>query len=355
MLLLIVTSVIILLTILDAAAIFLLLVHHAMSNFGRSKRAALKNRWKEIIDRDIDSSTPLSMGEVWRPSELAAIGEVIREKWQTHRAKKREALVSAFEKLSLPEFYAARLSSKLSWRRGDAALALGEAGQINKTKDIAELLNDPVRSVRLKAATGLAYLGTEESLNYLLGRFETLDHVGMQWLKDALYTILRDKPKLVGRLLSEELPVLVKKAVLETASDVAGFKRADLIARLASDENEDIELRISAVKALGTLGTRVETVKALLASSPCWELRAAAANALGMIGSPKGISALEKALTDKSWWVRINSAKALARLGSKGIEALKRACESTDRFASDISTQILDEMRLTRKGALTYD
>jgi hypothetical protein len=46
-------------------------------------------------------------------------------------------------------------------------------------------------------------------------------------------------------------------------------------------------------------------------------------------------------LTDSSWWVRANAARALSRAGNSGIGVLVRASENTDRFARDAAVAAL--------------
>jgi HEAT repeat protein len=50
---------------------------------------------------------------------------------------------------------------------------------------------------------------------------------------------------------------------------------------------------------------------------------------------------LTQALHDKSYYVRMNAALSLSRIGPRGIEALTEATRTDDRFAGDIARFVL--------------
>jgi HEAT repeat protein len=59
-------------------------------------------------------------------------------------------------------------------------------------------------------------------------------------------------------------------------------------------------------------------------------VRRAAAGALGEIGDPRAVEALEDQLDVPDWALRASVIKALARLGASGHEALERSSISED-------------------------
>jgi len=114
-----------------------------------------------------------------------------------------------------------------------------------------------------------------------------------------------------------------------------------LVERLADPERD---VRARACHALGCIGDpnrAYELTRAL--DDPEWPVRAMAAKALGRIRHTAAIPALCDALGDDEWWVRYNAAQALRAMNAKGLEALERALDSTDRFARHQAVLMLQE------------
>jgi HEAT repeat protein len=81
-----------------------------------------------------------------------------------------------------------------------------------------------------------------------------------------------------------------------------------------------------------------------LLADPAWEVRSAAARALGQLGQPTAVYELNQALADSAWWVRFNAASSLLRLGKEGRAALEtNSTRHRDAFARDICRQVLEE------------
>lgn len=92
----------------------------------------------------------------------------------------------------------------------------------------------------------------------------------------------------------------------------------------------NLEVRISAVRALGRLGVPQATGPMIACLSPAEEtsLRAVAARALGVLGDPQAAPALGVCLSDPEYWVAHNSADALTALGVAGLAELERAADA---------------------------
>lgn len=341
--------IIVVLVVADLLLLAFLLIHHWLSARGRARYAIEKKAWREALLRGGSSGIAAP-----NPHEMAICGEALRELMIEDGGAHKKKFADLFDKFGMPAFYRARLRSRLWWRRGEAGLALGEAGRMEMLGDVAELLDDRFHSVRLKAANALAYMGSESSITYLLEHLDGLGYVSVQWLKDIFALILVDKPDVAVMMLTDKgLPVMIVKAVIETYGDLPEAKNSEAVAELVTDESRDIELRISAVKALGRLKKHDGAIRAAL-KSPSWEMRAAAAKALGDLGDPTAIPKLEQLLSDTSWWARVNSANALSRLGPDGIEALRKSLNGGDDFARDIARQTLSEIALAGEGGLVH-
>lgn len=79
---------------------------------------------------------------------------------------------------------------------------------------------------------------------------------------------------------------------------------------------------------------------------PSWFVRVQAAIALGKIGVEEDKKYLIRMLSDREWWVRYRAAQALSGLPSVTAEEIKRLQEThEDRYARDILQQVIAEGR----------
>ncbi|MBL8152372.1 MAG: HEAT repeat domain-containing protein, partial [Blastocatellia bacterium] len=147
----------------------------------------------------------------------------------------------------------------------------------------------------------------------------------------------------------------VSKTVLELIADFGqrsserfniNLVRSAIMQFMNSDS---IDLKARAIRAFAAVGIETgEELEAILLSltDKHWEVRAVAARALGQIGLEGAVPYLANSLMDEAWWVRHNAAHSLARLGQQGIDALREKLDSDDRFARDISKQVIEELQL---------
>ncbi len=126
-------------------------------------------------------------------------------------------------------------------------------------------------------------------------------------------------------------------------------KAIPLIITHLTSSNE--EIRIHCARALGNIGS-LEAALALCEAmhDSQWEVRAACARSLGLLKAKSALPFLVSGLGDPAWWVRYNSADSLAELGDEGLNALKEAFTHDDKFARDISRQVLQERNLMISG-----
>src|SRR5690606_9865393 len=81
-------------------------------------------------------------------------------------------------------------------------------------------------------------------------------------------------------------------------------------------------------------------------SHPEWRVRLRSAIALGRLASRAHVDILVGLLSDKEWWVRYRAAQAIISLPFLGHAEIQRMTASlSDRFAKDIMTHVMTEMR----------
>ncbi len=136
------------------------------------------------------------------------------------------------------------------------------------------------------------------------------------------------------------------QSALEALGHVKAIELADLAAYWLRSEN--LGVRCAAARALFRLGVvpaQAESALRTMLLEPDFAARAQAVLALSCVNRNFVNQVLMRCLGDPHWWVRHNSAVALAKRGLKGFELLERAAVAhSDAFARDIARQQLIEM-----------
>jgi HEAT repeat protein len=299
------------------------------------------------------------------PSLLAAIGGPVRlrdrdvlekillDHAQRVRGVEQRRLSQALEELGYVERFLSGLRSRRWWRRADAAEKLGLAGATRATSALAEAMRDESPEVRMRAAKSLGLLGSEASVRELVHALQETN----RWSTIRIADILTGMGRKVVEELTATFPSLVlpgKLAVLDILGRVRPLNAAPWLVERLDDPETDVRAR--ACHALGCIGdpNRAYGLTRAL-DDPDWPVRAMAAKALGRIRHTAAIPALSDALGDGEWWVRYNAAHALRAMNARGLEALERVLESSDRFARHQAVLMLQEAGVVdaRVGRLT--
>lgn len=261
----------------------------------------------------------------------------------------RARLRPLFAALPLAESEAANLRSRRWETRLRAAERLGYLGDSSLAPALREALNDDVLTVRFAAARSLRALDGTESIEPILRAFDLPGEMNQRRVAEILFDF---GPAAIDPLLAvaADREGRYSDNVVDVAVRVLGMLRAAkaspvLLPLLQSPE---FRVRLNAVRALGQIGDHAAVPDiSRLATDPAWEVRNAAVQALGHVQANGQQGVLVTALADQSWWVRHSAASALQGLGDRGIDALREVMRnSPDRFARDISRQILEEQRL---------
>jgi HEAT repeat protein len=140
---------------------------------------------------------------------------------------------------------------------------------------------------------------------------------------------------------SPDIPVLLKKDII-SACGVAGLKKAKRAIMRYYEKFRDIpEMKIVCIRALEKLG-EPDMYPIIISGlqDEDWRVRAAAAKNAEVF-SEMVVDALASVLKDRNYYVRINAAQALSKLGDKGIAVLTRYTSSDDHFARDMAHYML--------------
>lgn len=227
-------------------------------------------------------------------------------------------------------------------RRLRAAVALAELGDESSAQLLMHHVDDADPEVRVQAARGLGRMQWTPAIDSIVER------LGMEepWVRS------RFADTLVGFGAKATWPLAVYIKVNhrhEIAGSVAaiqalaavGDEEAVVPILHVLDDAPDAEVAINAIEALGALGGSIvaEPLRAA-ANGDDWRIRAKAVTALGEIGDTEALPILADRLTDQNFWVRRNSASALAHVPG-GTEELLAALDGEDAYAADAALEAL--------------
>lgn len=199
--------------------------------------------------------------------------------------------------------------------------------------------------VRLAAAVTLAGISAFPSVRDLLDQLK----VDTKMQSSGLYVLFR---KLLPKHLLELIDVLhsdesayVKALAIDALGHHGDYKALQTL--ILFTESDQVELRLSALKALASLGhPGAWPAVARALADPQWAVRVQAVNAARAIDLTDLAPALEALLEDSNWWVRFRSAQGLAEMGEPGVKRLKAASRKHNR-AGETSRQVLAETGLS--------
>jgi HEAT repeat protein len=222
-----------------------------------------------------------------------------------------------------------------------ALLTLGHLGRNQDWERVLQLLADPRPYLSLAAARALLQIDPARAAEPVVAAI--VAHP--DWPLARVAVLLRDADaarvfeQIQQRLQAAEPALQLRLIRLLVSVDPVRASTA-LEPLLEGDErHERLSLCLQHVQTPGTL-PRVRA----LAQHPVWWVRLQAAGALGRLGMPQDRPQLLALLSDPQWWVRYRAAGALASLPGSSAEMLARLRDSLeDRYARDVLRQVMVE------------
>ncbi len=298
----------------------------------RGQRArAFRRRVDEMLDRlaaDRDSG--------WLQAELSGFDELERpvaavaliERLEPATSEERARTLDAVREAGALDVILKATTRRVPWRRALAIRTLGWLGATEAVPLLLDRLSDPNRHVREAAARALGRIGDERAVAPLADLHRTPGKIGAGVVYDALVA-LRAEPVFAGALGSEHETVRVSSCFGIVALAEPGTVRSRVTPLLA---DASPAVRAAAAEALGLVGG--ETLPESLARATRDEepaVRAAATGALGAFDDGEAVETARSALLDADRETALSAAESLVRLsrlpaaGAAARAALERA------------------------------
>lgn len=253
--------------------------------------------------------------------------------------ERRDELVAGLRGEPWVAHFLKRATSRIWWRRLEAARTLTVAGVPGDRALLLALLADEHPAVQLAAAGALDRIADAELVGSALDSLADRPIVVRRIQVQALLRLwAQTGPVLLARLRSEAPARQVESWVTmaELSADPACVAAAaELFA------HPDPNVRAAVARALRHyFSPRLTERLAALLRDPEWPVRAAASRTAGAMADPALLPALRDATHDRAWWVRFRAALSLAQMGEPGRRVLREVREGNDPFARDMATMV---------------
>ncbi|MBE2315597.1 HEAT repeat domain-containing protein [Solirubrobacter sp. CPCC 204708] len=318
------------LSVLAVATMVVLVARRVALSRTERRRAALEHELTPLALELVDGEEP-ELGRLSAAQERA-LAAILGRYARKLRGEPRDRIAAFFEERGAVRRELGQLRSRRSAKRATAAFALGDMGALSTVDALIGALDDRARDVRSAAARSLGMLEAEAAV-----------------------------PRLVESLAGSEVP----RAIAGGALLAMGSKAAPGLRSLL--DAPDPGVRANAIELLGFTGDATDADAldkalredhAIAASS--WgehaEVRAAAARALGRIGTRRAAAGLRGALNDPAPFVRTAAAHALGRIGDRdAFDALVRQASDDMYDPAQAAAQALaaiDPMKAMRLGGV---
>jgi HEAT repeat protein len=257
----------------------------------------------------------------------------------------------ALRHAGLVEWQVARLQARSPAERAEACAILGRLGLADAVPLLVERLGDRDARVRRRAIAALADLQAVEQLDAIAEAIEATGEWGNLLVVMALVRMGPASVSRIGALLENSRSPAMTKALLQVTGRLGLTHDPPAVRALAM--HPDPEIRIEAVRTLGSIAPAAESVTTCLAAMEDseWPARALAAWSLGRLGDERAIPRLQRAMGDPAYWVRHHTAEAIAAMGEVGQAALRRCLDDANPFVRDMATQALFMRSIRQEGA----
>lgn len=234
-----------------------------------------------------------------------------------------------------------RLHHRSAVERVEACQVLGRLGVPESRPWLVERLRDRDPAVRRAAIGALGDLHAVEALEEVVGAIEAAGDWGNLLAVIALVRMGPGSVPRIGALLRSSRSPAMTKALLQVTGQLGAAADPALVRALTT--HDDPEVRVEAIRALGTLEPDPDAVAACLRAMDDseWPVRALAAWSLGRLGDARATERLRQAMGDPAYWVRHHVAEAMGALGEPGEEALRGASADPNPFVRDMAAQAL--------------
>lgn len=313
---------------------------------GERRRQSFLKEWRDVFALSAlssDAANNLAIPSLDRSTEIYLL-----EEWNRSRSivdgSSADNLIDLARRLGIPGIAARLLQRRRVQSRIMAVQTFGHLRDENRFDDIRPLIDHPNTALSMTAATSLVEIDPAEGVRLVV----PLIHQRRDWPKNKVSIMLREAG---SELITEPIFRAIRAAENQNKSYLLQFARLiesearDLLVEDLIRENNDAGVLNAALRLIS--GFRGVPRIAALTQHETWFVRMQAAKVLGRVGQKEHLSLLESLLNDSEWWVRYRAAQSITSLPFLGPNQLRQLRQrQKDPFAADILQQCLAEVGL---------
>jgi hypothetical protein len=307
------------------------------------REARVLARWRPVLSAAIAGEPPGDLPPLPRADRLYFIKLWVHLQ-ASLRGEASASLVAIAQRLRLDEEARTMLMGRRRTERLLAGLLLGHLRDRGTWDELQRLAGLSDVTLSLTALWAMVRIDPDAAADALTPMFIARD----DWAMSHVAGVLRQAPAPVARVLLGLLPQLPRERLpraLRIADALQVEVPDELLARALDDAEDGAVAIVTAALRLVRLPGSRERVRALLAHDD-WQVRVQSAKALGRIGDRSDVARLVALLGDREWWVRYRAAEALAELPWLSHPDLVQLRDGlTDRYAADMLSQVMAEER----------
>lgn len=310
------------------------------------RRRQFLNRWRDVFATSmlsLDSAKEQQLPRVRRSDRIDLLEEWNRARSMVDGSAVQNLIVLA-RRTGIPDVALQLLHSRRMQSRMLAVQTIGHM-QLKAHRDTARSLVDHDNTaLSITAAGALVDIDPDFGISVIV----PMINKRRDWPKTRVSVLLRQAGT---ARISEPMYRAIRSEDDSGTTYLLQFARlmeAEILDALIADllrESRDPGVLNAALKLVSGF-TGVPRI-ASLTQHEAWFVRMQAAKVLGRVGQEEHLSLLEALLDDREWWVRYRAAQAITSLPFLGPNQLRKLrLRQSDRFASDILQQTFAEAGL---------
>ena len=218
-------------------------------------------------------------------------------------------------------------------------------------ESIVKLLEDKYPLVTLSAGVTAVKLGTAKLINTLIDRMSQERRLALTMFLMLFENARSDIYSIISDRLKSEKNNFIRASCYKILQKLPATQK---IENFHSDlQLDNLELKLAVLHYIfysqkkNAIPNLIKTLK-----DKQWQVSSTSIQLLGDLGAVEAIDEISNMLKDPEWWVRLNAALALKKLGSEGVNVLKIQSLEKDKYAYEVAQHVLqsDDERKIKNG-----
>lgn len=207
-------------------------------------------------------------------------------------------------------------------------------------KYIIQLIQDKILLISLSAAFIALKQPTDQTINTIIDHYSKGRHLQQSLLLDTVKSSHPDAEKIITTRLESETDLFTKVFCYQLLRHLSSSHK--IIPVLLQDlKSTNIPLKSAALRYYASCSDCDLNFLRNFCSDPEWKIRVVTIQLLSQKKDLASIDKIALLLRDKEWWVRINAANALVKMGEAGIKILQNQNPDVDNYAYQVSQEVL--------------